>query len=119
MRRYEAFVRDPSCRTPVYEIPGAREVAIEFTATPRTAGFTGLRCAYTVVPKECIAWDDSGQRRSPACAVRCGGTRPVQRRVLTPCNAPPRPVYGAEGQQQVRALIDGYLDNARTIPPRF
>ena len=115
---YEAFIRDPELPHSIYEIPGAREVAIEFRSYSKTAGFTGLRCAYTVVPKECMAWDDSGQRVAlHALWMRRHTTKfngvsyPVQRAAEA--------VYSAEGQQQVRALIDGYLDNARTIRRAF
>ncbi len=93
-------------------------MAIEFRSYSKTAGFTGLRCAYTVVPKECMAWDDSGQRVAlHALWMRRHTTKfngvsyPVQRAAEA--------VYSAEGQQQVRALIDGYLDNARTIRRAF
>ena len=48
----------------IYEIDGAREVAIEFRSFSKTAGFTGTRCAYTVVPKNCMAYDASGQKHS-------------------------------------------------------
>ncbi len=57
---YESFIRDPSLPHSIYEVPGAREVAIEFRSFSKTAGFTGTRCAYTVVPKDCRAWDAEG-----------------------------------------------------------
>ena len=115
---YEAFISDPDIPHSIYEIPGAREVAIEFRSFSKTAGFTGLRCAYTVVPKECMAWDDSGQAvpLHPLWMRRHttkfnGVSYPVQRAAEA--------VYSAEGQQQVRALIDGYMANARTIRSAF
>lgn len=115
---YEAFISDPDIPHSIYEIPGAREVAIEFRSYSKTAGFTGLRCAYTVVPKECMAWNDSGQAvpLHPLWMRRHttkfnGVSYPVQRAAEA--------VYSAEGQQQVRALIDGYMANARTIRSAF
>lgn len=108
---YEAFIRDERLPRSIYEIPGAREVAIEFRSFSKTAGFTGVRCAYTVVPRECVARDGAGatvalhalwQRRQ---ATRSNGVAyPVQRAAEA--------VYSAEGRQQVQTLIDGYHANA-------
>ena len=115
---YEAFIRDPDLPHSIYEIPGAREVAIEFRSFSKTAGFTGLRCAYTVVPKDCRAWDAAGNPVGlHALWMRRQTTKfngvsyPVQRAAEA--------VYSAAGQQQTRALIDGYLQNARTIRQAF
>ncbi|MCP4627050.1 MAG: LL-diaminopimelate aminotransferase, partial [bacterium] len=58
---YEAFIQDDHGPRTIYEIEGAREVAIEFKSFSKTAGFTGTRCAYTVVPKECRAYDARGE----------------------------------------------------------
>ena len=58
---YEAYIRNPEIPHSIYEIPGAREVAIEFRSFSKTAGFTGTRCAYTVVPKTVQAWDAAGR----------------------------------------------------------
>ncbi|MFN2267594.1 MAG: LL-diaminopimelate aminotransferase, partial [Desulfonatronovibrio sp.] len=58
---YEAFVRDSEIPRSIYEIEGAKEVAIEFRSFSKTAGFTGTRCAFTVVPKECRAYDSQGK----------------------------------------------------------
>ena len=57
---YEAFIRDHSLPHSIYEIPGAKEVALEFRSFSKTAGFTGTRCAFTVVPKTCMAYDSGG-----------------------------------------------------------
>ena len=61
---YEAFIRDERLPHTIYEIPGAREVAIEFRSFSKSAGFTGTRCAYTVVPRDCRAWDAAGREQS-------------------------------------------------------
>ncbi|MGD8846424.1 MAG: LL-diaminopimelate aminotransferase, partial [Desulfobacteraceae bacterium] len=58
---YEAFIRDDDIPRSIYEVDGAREVAIEFRSFSKTAGFTGTRCAYTVVPKSCMAYTESGK----------------------------------------------------------
>jgi LL-diaminopimelate aminotransferase len=108
---YEAYIRDEHLPHSIYEIPGAQEVAIEFRSYSKTAGFTGVRCAYAVVPKACTAWTAAGK----PVAVRDlwsrrhntkfnGVSYPVQRAAAA--------VYGADGQRQVRALTDYYLANA-------
>lgn len=111
---YEAFVRDPSLPRSIYEIEGAREVAIEFRSFSKQAGFTGVRCAYTVVPKALLAYDARGAAHPvhPLWARRQstkfnGVSYPVQRAAAA--------VFTPEGRQQTTALIDFYLGNARLI----
>lgn len=111
---YEAFIRNPDLPHSIYEIPGAREVAIEFRSFSKSAGFTGTRCAYTVVPKECMAYDQGGNRQAlhPLWNRRHstkfnGVSYPVQRAAEA--------VYSTEGKEQCKALIDGYLRNAGII----
>jgi len=111
---YEAFIRDESLPHSIYEVAGAREVAVEFRSFSKTAGFTGTRCAYTVVPKDCRAFDSAGNshplhplwnRRH--CTKFNGVSYPVQRAAAA--------VYSPEGQAQVREIIDGYLANATMV----
>lgn len=111
---YEAFIRDDELPHSIYEIPGAREVAIEFRSLSKTAGFTGTRCAYTVVPKSLMADDGTG--------TPCPVWNLWSRRQATKFNGVSYPVqraaaaaYTVEGQRQVRALADGYLENAAMI----
>ncbi len=111
---YEAFIRDPDVPHSIYEIEGAREVAIEFRSFSKTAGFTGTRCAYTVVPKTCRAFDADGKQvllhalwNRRHCTKFNGVSYPVQ------CAA--AATYTEAGQSQIKALIDGYLANAVTI----
>ena len=111
---YEAYIRDPAIPRSIYEIEGAREVAIEFRSFSKTAGFTGLRCAYTVVPKTLMAWDRAGQPHAlhPLWNRRHttkfnGVSYPVQKAAAA--------VYSAAGQSQTRALTDFYLGNAQLI----
>ncbi len=111
---YEAFIRDESLPHSIYELNGAREVAIEFRSFSKSAGFTGTRCACTVVPKDCMAYDREGKAHSlHALWNRRHSTKfngvsyPVQRAAEA--------VYSEQGKAECRALIDGYLANARLI----
>ena len=111
---YEAFITDPQIPHSIYEIEGARDVAIEFRSFSKTAGFTGVRCAFTVVPKTVMASTGSGERiplhglwnRRHTTKFN-GVSYPVQRAAEA--------VYSSEGKPQVKALIDFYLTNARLI----
>jgi len=111
---YESFVRDEELPKSIYEIEGARDVAIEFRSFSKTAGFTGIRCAFTVVPKSCMAYTDDGEGQSlHALWYRRQSTKfngvsyPVQRAAEA--------VYSDDGQQQAKDLIDYYLKNAALI----
>jgi LL-diaminopimelate aminotransferase len=111
---YEAFIRDASLPHSIFEIEGAREVAIEFRSFSKSAGFTGTRCAYTVVPKECAAFDTAGNRHCihalwnrRHCTKFNGVSYPVQRAAEA--------VYSDAGKAETQALIQGYLDNADLI----
>jgi LL-diaminopimelate aminotransferase len=111
---YEAFIRDESIPHSIFELEGAREVAIEFRSFSKNAGFTGTRCAYTVVPKTLKAGDGSGKAVdlhsiwSRRHATKFNGVSyPVQRAAEA--------VYSAEGKIQTRKLTDFYLENASII----
>jgi LL-diaminopimelate aminotransferase len=111
---YEAYIRDPAIPHSIYEIDGAREVAIEFRSFSKTAGFTGTRCAYTVVPKELQGRSAAGQPVSiNSLWVRRQSTKfngvayVIQRAAAA--------TYTAEGRKQVIALVDYYMENARII----
>jgi len=111
---YEAYIRDPQVPHSIYEIPGADEVAIEFRSFSKTAGFTGTRCAYTVVPKKLAAYDAAGNAH-PVHAL-------WNRRHTTKFNGVSYPVQKAaaaiftpEGQAEVKAMTDFYLANAALI----
>ena len=106
---YEAFITEQDVPHSIYEIDGAKEVAIEFRSFSKTAGFTGTRCAYTVVPK----------------ALKVNGTSLNQlwnRRQCTKFNGVPyiiqraaEAVYTEEGRKQIKENIDYYLENAKII----
>lgn len=111
---YEAFITDDSLPRSIYEIEGAKEVAIEFRSFSKTAGFTGTRCAFTVVPKELMAYDNSGNTHSVHalwnrrhCTKFNGVSYPVQKAAEA--------VYSEEGKKQVSELIGYYLNNAALI----
>lgn len=111
---YEAFIYDQSIPHSIYEIEGARECAVEFRSFSKTAGFTGTRCAYTVVPKSCMVYDSQGNKHSlhslwnrRHCTKFNGVSYPVQRAAEA--------IYSEEGASQVREIIDQYMNNARMI----
>ncbi len=111
---YVAFLRDDRLPQSIFEIPGARDVAIEFRSFSKTAGFTGVRCAVTVVPKSAMAYDRAGgAHRLHDLWLRRQSTKfngvsyPVQRAAEA--------IYGPEGRRQVVDRIDEYLENARII----
>jgi LL-diaminopimelate aminotransferase len=115
---YEAFITDPSLPHSIYEIPGARECAIEFRSFSKNAGFTGTRCALTVVPKTLMAkaadgsdvelWKLWNRRQS----TKFNGVSYVIQRGA-------EAVYSSAGQSQVKALVNFYMENAKIIRERL
>ena len=111
---YEAFITEPGIPRSIYEIPGAKEVAIEFRSFSKTAGFTGVRCGLTVVPMELTAKTAAGERialnklwnRRQSTKFN-GVSYPVQKAAAA--------VYSDEGWAQTQANIDYYMENARLI----
>ncbi|MGQ9869732.1 LL-diaminopimelate aminotransferase [Leptodesmis sp.] len=111
---YEAFITDPTIPHSIYEIAGARECAIEFRSFSKNAGFTGTRCAFTVVPKTLTAkaadgsdvelWKLWNRRQS----TKFNGVSYIVQRGA-------EAVYSPEGQTQIRALVSFYMENARII----
>ena len=111
---YEAFIIDPDIPHSIYEIEGARECAIEFRSFSKNAGFTGTRCAFTVVPKTLMAkaadgsdvelWKLWNRRQS----TKFNGVSYIVQRGA-------EAVYTDEGQAQVKALVSFYLENAKII----
>jgi LL-diaminopimelate aminotransferase len=111
---YVAFIRDDSLPQSIFEIPGAREVAVEFRSYSKTAGFTGTRCAYTVVPKDCVAWDSAGRPQSLHAMWNRRHTTKFNG-VCYMVQRAAEAIYSSEGQRQVRELNDYYLGNAGRI----
>lgn len=111
---YEAFIRDESLPHSIYEIEGAREVAIEFRSLSKTAGFTGTRCAFTVVPKTCMAYDAAGNKHALHALWNRRHTTKFNG-VSYPVQRAAEAIYSAEGKIQTKELIDYYLRNAALI----
>jgi len=111
---YEAFITEENVPHSIYEIEGAKDVAIEFRSFSKTAGFTGTRCGYTVVPKQLMGNAANGKKVSlnklwnrRQCTKFNGTSYIVQRAAEA--------TYTPEGKKQVKALIDFYTENARII----
>jgi LL-diaminopimelate aminotransferase len=111
---YEAFISDPDIPHSIYEIDGAKEVAIEFRSYSKTAGFTGIRCAYSVVPKALKAHKSDGTPidLNPIWSRRhCTKFNGVS--YVTQAGA--AAIYTEQGKKQIRETIDIYMGNARLI----
>lgn len=111
---YEAYISEENIPHSIYEIEGAKEVAIEFRSFSKTAGFTGVRCAYTVVPKELKGYTKNGDevKLNPLWNRRHGTkfngvSYPVQRAAEA--------IYSKEGQKQIKENISYYMNNAKII----
>lgn len=111
---YESYIRDTDIPHSIYEIEGAKDVAIEFRSFSKNAGFTGTRCAFTVVPKTVMGKTAAGESYSL--------NKLWNRRQTTKFNGVPyiiqkgaEAVYTPEGQQQIKALVDYYMTNAQII----
>lgn len=115
---YEAFIRDEHLPRSIYEARGARQVAIEFRSFSKTAGFTGTRCAFSVVPKECLAYTKDGRAVALYDLWNRRHTTKFNS-VAYPVQRAAQAVYSAEGQVQIRELTDYYLTNARYIRKAF
>jgi LL-diaminopimelate aminotransferase len=111
---YEAFIRNPNLPHSIYEIEGARDVAIEFRSFSKTAGFTGTRCAFTVVPKSLVGYTKKGE---PVALHALWNRRHTTKfnGVSYPIQRATEAVYSPAGKAQTKALIDFYLQNAAII----
>jgi LL-diaminopimelate aminotransferase len=111
---YEAYVRTPGIPHSIYEIDGARDVAIEFRSFSKTAGFTGMRCAYTVVPKTLMGCDAAGKAH-PLHALWNRRHTTKFNGVAYPVQKAAAAIYTDAGKEQTRRLADFYLGNAKLI----
>lgn len=115
---YEAYIQDETIPHSIYEIPGAKKVAIEFHSYSKTAGFTGARCGYTVVPKEVTAKKTDGERVSlnkiwlRRQCTKFNGTSYITQRGA-------EAIYSEEGKKQIKATIAYYMENARIMKEAF
>lgn len=111
---YEAFIQDPDIPHSIYEIKGAKKCAVEFHSYSKTAGFTGVRCGYTVIPKEVTALTSDGEKvalnalwNRRQCTKFNGASYITQRGAEA--------IYTEEGKQQIKATIDYYMRNAKLL----
>jgi LL-diaminopimelate aminotransferase len=111
---YEAYISENDVPHSIYEIDGAKEVSIEFRSFSKTAGFTGTRCAYTIVPKELFAVDSTGEKQSI--------NKLWNRRQTTKFNGVSYPVqkaaegtFSPESQKEIKENIAYYMENAKII----
>jgi LL-diaminopimelate aminotransferase len=111
---YEAYISDPTIPHSIYEIPGARECAIEFRSFSKNGGFTGTRCAFTVVPKTLLAKTRNGERKplhplwNRRTSTKFNGVSYLVQRGA-------EALYSPEGKAQVAALITHYMGNAAIL----
>ena len=108
---YQAYIQDPDIPHSIYEIRGARKCAIEFRSYSKTAGFTGIRCGYTIVPKDVTAATFEGERISlnklwnRRQCTKFNGTSYISQRAA-------EAIYSPEGKEQIQATINYYMENA-------
>lgn len=111
---YEAYISDPAVPHSIYEIPGARECAIEFRSFSKNGGFTGTRCAFTVIPKTLLAATATGEMLplhplwNRRMSTKFNGVSYIVQRGA-------EALYTPEGKAQIRALIDHYMGNAAIL----
>lgn len=115
---YEAYIQDEDIPHSIYEIPGAKKCAIEFHSYSKTAGFTGVRCGYTVVPNDLKVIKEDGTeiqinklwlRRQ---CTKFNGTSYITQRAA-------EAIYSPEGKAQIKSTIDYYMNNARIMREAF
>ncbi len=111
---YEAYIQQPEIPHSIYEIKGAKKVAIEIRSFSKTAGFTGVRCGYTVIPKEVTAATLNGERISlnklwlRRQTTKFNGASYISQRGA-------EAIYTPEGQEEVKAMINYYMENAHIM----
>jgi len=111
---YEAYITEEDIPHSIYEIDGAKEVAIEFRSFSKTAGFTGTRCAYAVVPKSVVAYLSNGEAYSlnklwnRRQTTKFNGVSYVVQKAAAA-------IYTPKGQEQIKSVIKYYMENARII----
>ena len=111
---YEAFIQDKNIPHSIYEIEGAKNCAIEFRSFSKNAGFTGVRCAYTVIPKNLCGLRKTGEKVSlwslwnRRQSTKFNGVSYIVQRGA-------EAVYSSEGKKEVRTLIDFYMENAKIM----
>lgn len=111
---YEAYITEPGVPRSIYEIPGARQCAIEFRSFSKNGGFTGVRCAFTVLPKDLLCTSADGEKRplhplwNRRFSTKFNGVSYVTQRAA-------EALYSSEGKAEVAALVSHYMGNARIL----
>lgn len=111
---YEAYIGDANVPRSIYEIPGARECAVEFRSFSKNGGFTGLRCAFTVVPKTLLARARDGDKKplhplwNRRMTTKFNGVSYIVQRAAAA-------LYSEAGRREVKALVDHYMGNAKVL----
>lgn len=111
---YERYITEDNIPHSIYEIDGAKEVAIEFRSFSKTAGFTGIRCAYTVVPKELKINSSKGKEVllnnlwNRRMSTKFNGVSYITQRAA-------ESIYSEEGEKQIKENIEYYMENAKII----
>ena len=112
---YEAYIQEPDIPHSIYEIRGAKKCAIEFHSYSKTAGFTGVRCGYTVIPKDVKASTLNGDQRialnhlwDRRQSTKFNGTSYISQRAA-------EAIYTPEGKRQIQETIGYYMENARIM----
>jgi LL-diaminopimelate aminotransferase len=111
---YEAYIKDPAIPHSIYEIPGARRCAIEFRSFSKNGGFTGVRCAFTVVPKDLLCTTSSGEKKmlhplwNRRFSTKFNGVGYITQRGA-------EALYSPHGKKQVASLVEHYMGNATIL----
>jgi LL-diaminopimelate aminotransferase len=111
---YEAYISDPKIPHSIFEIPGARECAVEFRSFSKNGGFTGVRCGFTVMPKSLQARTANGSKK-PLHSLWHRRWSTKANSVSYPVQRGAEAIYTGEGREQVGRLIDHYMGNARIL----
>lgn len=111
---YESYIREDHIPHSIYEVEGAREVAIEFRSFSKNAGFTGTRCAFTVVPEELTGYDVDGKSHNLNQMWFRRQTTKFNG-VSYPVQVAAQAVYSPEGQEEIKKTVDYYMNNASII----
>lgn len=117
---YEAFIRDETVPRTIYAVPEAKKCAVEIYSFSKTAGFTGTRCGYTVVPKE-LLFSEANQDNERYSIHRIWSRRQGSKfnGVSYPVQRAAEAVFSPEGQRQCKEIIDFYLENAKIMTETF
>ena len=115
---YEAFITEPDLPRSIFAVEGARECAIEICSLSKTAGFTGTRCGYTVIPKELMISSPNGEKIS-FMQLWCRRQGSKFNGVSYPVQRAAEAVFTAEGQKQTKATIAYYQENAKVMSKTF